>query len=333
MATSQKTADHAHLEIEAYKKTLKYALATSIIRSKPASLTSKQYATQLADKLRQAESTWKNKAMKVQVELEESKKEIILLKMKNESIMGSYIKDGELNDLKKAPLTSTIEVPHVKNKFFFSVVNIQHWSAILKTNQTLFPTIKNNMLKTFQDFTDSLENMKDNEQCVNLAISSIKLLAELLKQDEFSSDRNILSCCSQIIESIIKCVMTATLCQESMITDVINVLFILSSTCLIIRDIVVEKLSLLINTFTKLLREISCIMSLDLLQYDRMYYMCDMLQRILQATLAEWKCTNIDKYYGLIDEDLFSTGSHFPLYTHSVWYIASVMADYQMTSS
>uniref|UniRef100_A0A7M5TTW0 Uncharacterized protein n=1 Tax=Clytia hemisphaerica TaxID=252671 RepID=A0A7M5TTW0_9CNID len=51
---------------KAFAETLKVALAMSIIRSKPEGVTSKEYAQQLAIRLKETDSSWKTKVPKTQ---------------------------------------------------------------------------------------------------------------------------------------------------------------------------------------------------------------------------------------------------------------------------
>ena len=74
-AASEGTAPHLD---PAFVDRLKVAAATAILKQKPPLMSGKEYAEQLARRLREREDTWKKKAKHLETELLTAKQELVL---------------------------------------------------------------------------------------------------------------------------------------------------------------------------------------------------------------------------------------------------------------
>lgn len=94
---SSLAAQETHHDIQldpAFVDRLKVAAATAIIKQKPASMSGKDYAKQLAERLRKKEDSWKAKANNLEMELLKTKQELLLAKTKTSlphSINGKFV--------------------------------------------------------------------------------------------------------------------------------------------------------------------------------------------------------------------------------------------------
>nr|XP_047135123.1 uncharacterized protein LOC101240747 isoform X2 [Hydra vulgaris] len=289
---------------EAYAITFKIALATSIIRTKPSHLTLMQYINKLVKKIKSSEETWRTKAGKLQAKLNKARREIILLQLKNAKLDSNPSEmdiDFFVNSSKDSQKSYNIDIVPVRLKikeekykccdqFLMAVTSISNWYDTLKKDESYLEVIMVNLKQCIKDLEKSLQNISCNNHTV------------------------------KALESCMKNIYT--------VKEQLSVLLLeLSSSCQNVRDSCYDSLVKVICGYSMLLKDLSSFYSLDCKKYNSMFYICNTLRVLSFSTLSKWNNRFLGEYSCNLDSDLFKIAKTFPMYSHAVWNLSSIMAD------
>lgn len=150
----------------AFVDRLKVAAATAIIKQKPASMTGKEYAEQLAKRLREKEDSWKVKAKNLEIELQQTRQELLLAQ--------SNIPAAELNNDNGASGNSSIETATSQPSFLTppsSSEEVYHTDckvALSKNTNFLYS------LSTISSVSSQKTGMNQTEGSSKLIIKSVR---------------------------------------------------------------------------------------------------------------------------------------------------------------
>ncbi|XP_065647533.1 uncharacterized protein LOC101240747 isoform X3 [Hydra vulgaris] len=345
---------------EAYAITFKIALATSIIRTKPSHLTSIQYINKLVKKIKSSEETWRTKAGKLQEKLNEARREIILLQLKNaklDSNSSGMDIDFFVNSSKDSQKSNNIEIVPVRLKIkeekykccdqflmadysppqgprghynrggysFFCVTSISNWYDTLKKDENYLEVIMVNLKQCVKDLEKSLQNISCNNHTVKALESCMKNIVEFLQNEKFSNDNELIKNCSHLGEVIIAMIMNS---DEYLIKEQLSVLLLeLSSSCSNVRDSCYDSLVKVICGYSMLLKDLSSFYSLDCKKYNSMFYICNTLRVLSFSTFPKWNNRFLGEYSSNLDCDLLKIAKTFPMYSHAIWNLSSIIAD------
>lgn len=312
---------------EAYVKTLKLALATSIIRSKPPDVSAKEYTRQLVSGLRKKEMAWKSKVTALEATLKQKENEITLLKLKNESYkFSNEAEEDNEGEEHSTDLLVTTNSRH-GDKFLRAVISFNKWYKIVLNDEMAFENLKTNFIKSLEDTNVCLNSMPTNHHNINILEKNLQPLTELLKKEKFSSDSRVYTCCVEIVKNLISMLMTNIQFENSLLERLESSLHSLSLSCATIRDVVMENLVLVVSEYTKVLRDLHDVTMLDTQKYENMFFVCHTLHEVVMTTCSIWRCEKLDSYSKKLDDNLLETAEMFPMYCHTVWTISSMMTD------
>ncbi|XP_047135121.1 uncharacterized protein LOC101240747 isoform X1 [Hydra vulgaris] len=324
---------------EAYAITFKIALATSIIRTKPSHLTLMQYINKLVKKIKSSEETWRTKAGKLQAKLNKARREIILLQLKNAKLDSNPSEmdiDFFVNSSKDSQKSYNIDIVPVRLKikeekykccdqFLMAVTSISNWYDTLKKDESYLEVIMVNLKQCIKDLEKSLQNISCNNHTVKALESCMKNIVEFLQNEKFSNDNELIKNCSHLGEVIIAKIMNS---DEYTVKEQLSVLLLeLSSSCQNVRDSCYDSLVKVICGYSMLLKDLSSFYSLDCKKYNSMFYICNTLRVLSFSTLSKWNNRFLGEYSCNLDSDLFKIAKTFPMYSHAVWNLSSIMAD------
>ncbi|XP_030850982.1 meiosis-specific protein MEI4-like [Strongylocentrotus purpuratus] len=153
---------------------LKVAAATAIIKQKPATMSGKDYAKQLAERLKKKEDSWKAKANNLEMELLKTKQELLLAKTKT-SLPHSINEREAANTSHSHSETNTDEpaflTPPSSSEEYH---HIDHQMALSRNTKFL------HSLSTLSTLSRTDDDVKVMERSSEIIVNSVKFAVEYI---------------------------------------------------------------------------------------------------------------------------------------------------------
>ncbi|XP_066914458.1 meiosis-specific protein MEI4-like [Clytia hemisphaerica] len=313
---------------KAFAETLKVALAMSIIRSKPEGVTSKEYAQQLAIRLKETDSSWKTKYKDMETVLKKAQQEIVMLRLK----VSSKSDDQRLtveqmqSDTESSTKNSVVEFK-THGDFLRTVLSIGNWYDRLQDDASCLTTIKSSFKYVLTDLEAALKEVALNEHEISLVENSSKYLSGMMKVKDFCQDKNIKEICNSIIRTMVTKIMNAHPVQGKRLNSALSAsLLLFCQSSPMICENVVAILVRVIAGFTNLLKDLSSFTNLNVSKYQNICYICNILHDVIVKAASHINASLFDQYAVMLDKNLFGVSNQFSMYTHMVWKLSSMMS-------
>jgi len=312
----------------AYRKTFKLALAASIIRSKPSHMSAREYAQHLAQQIKSGESSWKSKHETISTELLEAKQKIVLLQLKTNPTVHQALDtvgNGENDGDGGTPMVLTEDQKIVYGDFLSSIVSFKEWNRALQDDRRSIETIKESLCFSLRQFLACLDDVPLNDHNFILISKNLKAMAEVATK-AMILDEVVILCCTNIIEKLIKVMMTSDGAQK-LCENMSSLLVLLGQSCLKLRDFVLERLVNVISLYSKLVADTESFIDLDVATYEVMYFICDGVTQLFTSTRHRWPYEKHGFLMKQLNEGMLPISGRFPMLAHEMWIISIYLAE------
>eukprot|EP00794_Sanderia_malayensis_P015841 gene15841-17437_t len=324
---------------EALLCNFKVALATVIIRSKPKTLSGKEYATILARKIAKIETTWRQKAEQLEKKLLELKQQNVHLRLKYETQIdeGAEFNKNKFNaafgdQAIATAIRSTRRDEQIhENVEFMKILVALKWhkmSCELRSRIDDENVAKETVMKCIQTMSNSIGKLEWNGSSLDTLEESSGILIEILASDVFVDDLAIQDKLLKLVEEIIRAIMNQkSEKNEHGRRERLSKLATIFSS---VPSIVVEsvgKMASLVKAYSQVLQDHQ--KTRTMIQTDKFENICfvfrtmeQVLRRSDAAVLVNAAKTIFEL---LVSKDVFELSNTFPLFVHYTWKIKAIM--------